>query len=342
MVAFAPAPRVIPAGKKVRAAEAVGIAGENVTGYVFAMSVVGLVFAGYLAWASFFQLKALCILCAITYVAIIGLVVFSYRGLTVPLRTLLDRGARDAGLLVRRPAALLIVAALLGVGFMAIALFPVDNATHAATSQAPYQPLTDLQRAQFEKWYDLQPVVSVPIDKGGAKVLVVKFNDYQCPPCRRSHYEFQGVLAKYTASGDVKYVMKHFPLELECNTKNAGHVAACEAAAAVVMANKKGTSEKLEAWLFANQGPPFLTPDQVRKAASTIGGVTDFDAQYPAVLEEVKADSRLGAQLAVQSTPTFFINGRRIDGAIPAAGFDAAIQLELKRAKPEEISCGTP
>ena len=90
MVAFAPAPRVIPAGKKVRAAKAGGIAGESVTGYVFAMSVVGLVFAGYLAWASFFQLKALCILCAIAYVAVIGLVVFSYRGLTVPLRTLLD------------------------------------------------------------------------------------------------------------------------------------------------------------------------------------------------------------------------------------------------------------
>ena len=79
MAAFAPAPRVIPAGKKVRAAEAVGIAGENIIGYVFAMSVIGLVFAGYLAWASFFQLKALCILCAITYVAVIGLVVFSYR-----------------------------------------------------------------------------------------------------------------------------------------------------------------------------------------------------------------------------------------------------------------------
>ena len=180
---------------------------------------------------------------------------------------------------------------------------------------------------------DLQPVVDVPIDKGGAKVLVVKFNDYQCPPCRRtstSSRAYREVPGKRRR----EVCREALPLELECNTKNAGHMAACEAAAAVVMAHKKGTSEKLEAWLFANQGPPLLTPDQVRKAASTIGGVTDFDAQYPAVLEEVKADARLGAQLAVQSTPTFFINGRRIDGAIPAGGFDAAIQLELKRAKP--------
>ena len=331
MVASAPAPRVVPAGKKVRAAEAVGVAGENVSGYVFLLSVIGLEFAGYLAWASFFQLRALCILCAITYVAVIGLLVVSYRGLTAPIAKLPERLMRDAGLLVKRPAALAIVAALVAGGLLTIASFPTDTATQAESAAAPYQPLTDLQRAQFEKWYDLQPVVTVPIDRGNARVLIVKFNDFQCPPCRRTYYDFKGVLAKYTASGDVKFVLKHFPLELECNTKNAGHMAACEAAAAFVMAGPKGTAEKLEAWLFANQGPPLLTPAQVRKASETVGGITDFSAQYPAALEAVKADALLGAELDVQSTPTFFINGRRINGAIPAAALEVAIQLELKR-----------
>ena len=171
----------------------------------------------------------------------------------------------------------------------------------------------------------------MPIDKGTAKVLIVKFNDYQCPPCRQTYNEYKGILSKYTPGGTVKYVVKHFPLELECNTMNAGHTAACEAAAAVIMAQKKGTAEKLEAWLFANQGPPHLTPNQVRQAAADVGGITDFDAQYPAVLNEVKADAALGARLGVKSTPTFFINGRRIAGGLPPAGFEAAIELELKR-----------
>ena len=333
MTAFAAPPRVVPASKKVRAAEAEGVAGEHIAAYVFGLSLIGLVFTGYLAWASFFQLGAVCILCAITYIAVIGLAVFSYRGLTLPLSALLQTAGKDAGLALKRPAGLLIAAALIGGGLLTIATFPVDSATHAAAAPTEYQPLTDLQRAQFEKWYDLQPVVNIPIDKGSAKVLVVKFNDYQCPPCRRTYYEFKGILDKYTATGDVKYVLKHFPLELECNTKNAGHMAACEAAAAVIMANKKGTGEKLEAWLFANQGPPQLTPEQVRKAAATVGGVTDFDAQYPAALAEVKADVQLGEQLKVESTPTFLINGRLIGGAIPPAALDAAIQLELKRAK---------
>ena len=164
MVASAPPPRVIPAGKKVRAAEAVGVAGENVAGYVFALSLIGLAFTGYLAWASFFQLKALCILCAITYVAVVGLLVFSCRAMA-PLGSLPERFLRDAGLLVKRPAVLVIVAALIGGGFFTIASFPVDRATQSEHNSAPYQPLTDLQRAQFEKWYDLQPVVNVPIDR---------------------------------------------------------------------------------------------------------------------------------------------------------------------------------
>jgi len=62
-----------------------------------------------------------------------------------------------------------------------------------------------------------------------------------------------------------------------------------------------------------------------------VGGITDFDAQYPATLTDVKADAALGTRLGVKSTPTFFINGRRIAGGLPAAALEAAIELELKR-----------
>jgi protein-disulfide isomerase len=40
----------------------------------------------------------------------------------------------------------------------------------------------------------------------------------------------------------------------------------------------------------------------------------------------------LGRQLQVKSTPTFFINGVKIEGALPPQYFDQAIALELKRA----------
>ena len=88
--------------------------------------------------------------------------------------------------------------------------------------------------------------------------------------------------------------------------------AACEAAAAYVLAKPKGTSDKLEAWLFANQ--PTLTPDLVKQGAAQTGGITDFDAQYAGAMAQVKEDIGLGAKLKVRSTPTFFINGRKVGG----------------------------
>jgi protein-disulfide isomerase len=47
----------------------------------------------------------------------------------------------------------------------------------------------------------------------------------------------------------------------------------------------------------------------------------------------VKTQASVGAVLGVSSTPTFFINGRRLKGGLPPQYFEAAIELELKRAK---------
>jgi protein-disulfide isomerase len=98
----------------------------------------------------------------------------------------------------------------------------------------------------------------------------------------------------------------------------------------VNMARAKGTPDRLEEWLFANQGPPLLTPQQVRDAARTVGGISDFDAQYPQVLKDVRADALLGEQLKVGSTPTFFINGRKVTDILAPQYFNVLIELELK------------
>jgi protein-disulfide isomerase len=166
----------------------------------------------------------------------------------------------------------------------------------------------------------------------GAKVLIVKFNDYQCPACGESFRAYKSVLAKYEAShpGAVRLVTRDFPLENECNT-GGSHPAACEAAVAVRLARSTGRAEALEEYLFASQQG--MTADKVKQAARDVGQVTDFDARYQATLEQVKADSAYGRQLGVGSTPTFFINGVKIDGMLPAVYFDQAIAYELARAK---------
>ena len=315
---------------------------ENVPAYVFALSTIALAFVLYLGWASLFKLNTVCLLCATTYVAVIALFVISAGATTFPMTSLPRRASTDVARLVRSPLGLASVAGL-ALGTLALlngfpreahaqAAAPAAAASSASTAPAaPAPALTDQQKMDFLKWYEVQPRVSVPVDLDGAKVLVVKFNDYQCPPCRQSFLDYKPIIEKYRATGQLKFVLKHFPLERECNAavQSDLHVASCEAAAAVVMAQSKGTADKLEEWFFANQ--PSLSPDKVKEGAASIAGIKDFDAQYARALTLVKTDAGLGALLGAKSTPTFIINGHVIAGALPVPYFEAAIQQEISR-----------
>jgi uncharacterized membrane protein/protein-disulfide isomerase len=304
---------------------------ENIPGYLFGLSTIALAFVLYLAWASFFQLKAVCLLCVTTYIAVIAIFIISGSATKFPMSTLPRRAARDAGTLAKSPVALLIAVLFVAGAAVLVSVFPREQAVEAAAAPPPqFPPLTEQQQADFERWWDVQPKVDVPIDRGTAKVLVVKFNDFQCPPCRLTYNEYRGILEKYDASGELKFVLKHFPLDPECNPASAGHFASCEAAAAYVIAKTNGNSGKLESWLFANQ--PNLTPELVKEGAAQIGGIKDFDAQYATALNTVREDVKLGEKLEVKSTPTFFINGRRV-GGLTGQAFQAAIELELKRSR---------
>lgn len=302
---------------------------DSVPAYVFALSTVGLAFVLYLGWASYFVLKAFCILCAITYAAVIALFVISGGATTFPMTTLPRRAMRDVRTL--SPVALVIILLFVVGAGSAIAFFPREAAVQANAQGTTYPPLTDAQRTAIEQWWEVQPVTELPISADGAKVLIVKFSDFMCPGCRTTHDLYKGLFEKYAASGDVRYVVKHYPLEPECNPGlNGNHYASCEAAAAEVMARPKGLGDEMTDWLFANQSS--LSPDVVKKGAKEIAGVDNFDAQYAAALQEVKADAALGQKVTVKSTPTYFINGRRLEGGYPPPAIEALIELELKRA----------
>ena len=305
---------------------------ESATGYMFLLSTIGLGVVLYLAWASYFQLHTVCLFCATTYIAVVAIFVISGGALRVPMTTLPARAAGDARTLARSPVALVVILLLLGGIAAAIGWFPRESA--AAAQEQALPPLTDEQRAALQKWWAVQPKVDIPIPNDGAKVLIVKFSDYMCPACRQTYEWYKPILGKYLAGGEVRYVVKHYPLEAECNPSAPNnHYASCEAAAAVIMARSKGTAQKLEQWLFTNQLT--LTPDVVKRAAKDVGGIQDFDAQYQHALQEVKTDASLGAMLKIGHTPTFYINGRELVGntLTPPQYFDYLIELALKDSK---------
>ena len=113
-------------------------------------------------------------------------------------------------------------------------------------------------------------------------MLVVKFNDFQCPACGQSYLQYKPIFAKFEAEhpGAVKLVLKDYPLNRDCNDAlgQTIHSAACEAAVAVRLAAATTRREAMEEWLYTHQ--PAMTPPSVRQAARDIGQITDFDARY--------------------------------------------------------------
>ena len=301
---------------------------DRAPGYIFLISIPAVAFSLYLAYASFFILHAVCLLCATTYVSVLAITFISW---SAKKGAIADRLGSDVVAGLTSPKGLAVTLALVVAAVAGLAGFPREAPVVAAATPETLPPVTDADRAKLAEWWEVQPKSVVPVDPGGAKVIVVKFNAYQCPLCGLTYNAYNPVFEQHKQ--DVRFVVKHYPLEAECNASVPGgtHRASCEAAAAVIMAREKGTAEKMEAWLFSHLGPPILTADQVRQAAKDVAGIQDFDARYPEVLKQVRADAALGDQLKVNSTPTFFINGRRLPEAVAAQYFNALLEIELKR-----------
>jgi uncharacterized membrane protein/protein-disulfide isomerase len=300
-------------------------------GYIFVLATVALSAVLYLGYASFFVIGKACPLCMTMYVAVIGIFLIS-GGISMTLRALPSRLGHDLRGIATSPT-LAVVALLFIAGSVSlVAFFPRAEEQTVATSGEVYTPPTETidpdQLAEFNKWVDSQPHVNVPVPANGAQVLIVEFLDYQCPSCRQAYMEYKGIVAKYQNNPKVRFVTMDFPLDSECNTAGI-HPAACEAAAAVRMAKARGKGAEMQEYFFSNQEK--MTPTWVKDSVRKVASVSDFDGEYSKVLEQVKADAALGRQLDVQGTPTFFVNGIKVNALRPVF-FEALIEHELKKA----------
>jgi len=312
---------------------------SRVSGYLFVLATLGLASVFYFAYISFFVLKTACPICLTMYVSVIGtfLVSASSAG---PIGALPSRLGRDIAAVFRNPVAATLAVVWLAVSAGLVFGFPKPpQATQTASSGSsgepavPVESLTPEQKSEWEAWLDAQPRAPEAQPSGSTKVLVLKFNDYQCPSCRLAWVLYKDIIAKYEKAhpGVFQFENRDYPLETECGAGNAGHVAACEAAAAVRMAREKNRDKELEAALFERQSPS-MTRDDVVSALQQVAQISsaDFDAKYGKTLESIRADVQLGQKLGITGTPTFFLNGIRLPSLRPAY-FDAALDWAIRK-----------
>jgi len=316
-------------------------AASPVGAYLFAWATIGLAAVLYLAYASFFVLKIACLLCIGTYLSVIAIFILSGTFSSIPMAELPGRLVGDIKGLMKNPAMLTVAIIFVAGVASVVAFFPhdkprtPDEAKEQANQEAP--PPADQQQAWLLKW-DAAPREQTGVAADGAKVVVVKFNDFQCPGCREGWVMYNPILEELakTHPGAVKYVVKDYPLEPECNfaAPSMNHFASCESSAALRMARAVDKAAEMEAWLFNNQTRLSGGVDVVKEGLKAVTGLTNFDQQFPQMIDGIKQDVSDGVALRIRGTPTYFVNGVRLPSPLlPAGYFKLAIEHELKKAE---------
>jgi uncharacterized membrane protein len=305
----------------------------RIAGYIFVLATIGLAAVFYFAYASFFILRQACPLCMTMYVSVVAIFLVSATA-AAALSALPANLVTDLGHVRRSSTGATLAVAWLVASVALLVFFPREQALSAApgvtSAAAPLETLTPDQLTEWHKWLDAQPRASEVAPTGAVKVLIVKFNDFECPACRQTWAEYRGIVAKWEASNPniVVFQNRDFPLEAECGFGGL-HPFACEAAVAVRLAETKKLGRQMGDWFYEHQES--MDRDMIKNGLKQIAQITDFDEQYPKVLPAVRADAQLGQKLGVQGTPTFFINGIKVPSLRPAY-FDAAIAYELQKA----------
>ena len=133
----------------------------------------------------------------------------------------------------------------------------------------PTETIEPDQLARVQRWIDAQPRVSVPVPANGAQVLIVKFNDYQCPSCRQAYLEYKAIVAKYQRrSRKVRFVTMDFPLESECNGAAAFIPPRAKRQPPCGWRRRRASGAEMEEWLYSNQEKMTPTWVEGRRARS--------------------------------------------------------------------------
>ncbi len=177
------------------------------------------------------------------------------------------------------------------------------------------------------KIYEIAVAKDAPF-KGGknAKVVIQEFSDFQCPFCGRVNPTIKQLLDTY--KDKIKIVWRNYPLPF--------HKEAQPAAEAAMEIYDQAGAAKFWAFhdiLFENQRA--LTRPDLEKYAEQLGGVNM--AKFKAALDNKTHEARVKADIeAVEKsgarigTPSFFINGKLLQGAQPVERFKEVIDEALK------------
>lgn len=254
------------------------------------------------------------------WAGLVGVGTVNASAFTVPLLVadLVFTPSGDLEALIQVKVAVLAVS-LLAFGITVLAFAGTSLLRPAARMRAidgPSTPVIDLQ-VPVDPTYDH---VRGPVD---ASVTLVEYGDFACGYCGLAEHVARAELAD---DDDLRFVWRHLPLD-------DIHPTARRAAQASEAAGAQGQFWAMHDLLLADQGSHQLD-DLVEHARSLNLDVDRFVADLVGGTFAGRVDRDLqSADLSdVAGTPTFFVNGRRHEGAYDQASLKAAVAAARERA----------
>lgn len=202
-------------------------------------------------------------------------------------------------------------------------------------------PVTSTENAQFANARNERMITSgqdqatTSADPSEQAVTLVEFADIQCPACRTYNPVLKEVLAAYPDR--VKIVFKHFPLI-------SIHPNAMPAAIAAEAAGKQNKFFEFADLAYERQGEwsGLANPQQkFEEYAKTIGlNIEQFrkDQTDPEIEKAINTEREEGIANGVNSTPTFFLEGQRLQVSSSLDEFKKAIDEALKKKSNTQTS----
>lgn len=167
--------------------------------------------------------------------------------------------------------------------------------------------------------------------RGDGPVELVEYGDFQCPACAQYHSVVEQVIEKY--QDDVTFQFRNFPLV-------SIHPNAFAASRAGEAAAKQGKFWEMYDKLFANQNDwsgsknPMESFELYARQLSLDGEKFKTDFASSATNDAINADIAAGEKLEAQSTPTFVLNGKKINNPKPTVeDFSKVIEAAIKEKK---------
>ena len=207
---------------------------------------------------------------------------------------------------VRRLAA----AAALALAFLAAPL----------PSSPPTPAVIDALKAE-------QPLPDIVEGSADAPATIIEYASMTCTHCAAFHKDVWPKLkAKYVDRGKAKFILREFPLDpLSIAAFMLARCAGPEKRDAIV----DRLSDQQEDWAFADKALIKLKEEVL--AAGLTGDGFDACLKDYALLDNVKSMREVAAdKLAIRGTPTFFVNGRRIEGEEGLGAFDQILKPVMR------------